>query len=279
MPLPSRPLIHRWRIRLLVFLLPGLFAFSPFAANGAETIRLLSDEAADICVKDPDCMHRLFVHAAFGGEPAPDRSQPLIKWSGPIRIASIMGDQIDDDVQAAIGSSLQKMRHLAAIAGSDFNAVDGTKGQIVNFVLLASRDFAKDRDGAFSTLLSDVFAGRLDLYDELAAGKAPICQGELFVSPDASIAGGLALLQSDVDITALRRCLHRVTLNVLGFRHPLPEGVDSVLNPNSKRQAWTTIDFLLLRMLNDPAVTPGMALADLTAMFPKIHQRALHPSN
>jgi hypothetical protein len=250
------------------------------SAYGGEVIRLLSDEAADVCIKDAECMRRLFVHASFGGEQSPDdRSRRLFKWSEPVRVASFVSNEVADGVQTAVGEALQQMRRIAAIAGGDFSPVDKNTRQVVNFVLLISDDFAQDRDKAFSTLLADVFTGRSALYDKLASGTRPVCRGQLFAERDASIAGGLALVESDVEASAFGRCLHRVVLNVLGFRHLLPDGVDSVLSPNSKRQAWTSIDYMLLRMLNDPAVVPGMEEEALAAVFPQVHQRALRPSS
>lgn len=278
---PSRRSICRWLVCILVLLLfPGLANIAEPSADGRKAIKLLSDEMADICVKDPSCMHRLFVHAAFGGDQAPDdQTRRLFKWSGPVHIASFVGSRVTDGVLTAVGDSLRQMRQIAIIAGGDISPVEGDTREPVNFVLLVSGDFDQDRDKAFSPLLSDVFTGRSALYDKLASGTSPVCQGELFAGRDGSIAGGLALLESDVDTAAIRRCLHRIVLNTLGLRHPLLDGVDSVLSPNSERQEWTSIDFMLLRMLNDPAVVPGMNQEELAAVFPQIHQRALRPSS
>lgn len=272
------------RGRLIGFLVLALSGPAFAAGPGAvadEAITLLSDEAADACILDQDCMHRLFVHAAFGEGQTPG-DQPhrqLFKWSGPVRIASVTGDRTEDGAQAAVVESLQRLRRIAAMAGSELSLVDAQNQEVVNFVLLISDDFHRDRNQAFATLLSEVFAGHSALYDQLSDGPSPICQGHLFGGHDGSIAGGLALLESTVEATAFRRCLHRAILNVLGFRYSLPEGQDSVLSPDSERQTWTSIDFMLLRMLNHPAVSPGMKQGDLAAIFSQIYQDAVRPSS
>ncbi|MEM9627794.1 MAG: DUF2927 domain-containing protein [Pseudomonadota bacterium] len=277
---PSRWSICGWLICLLPLLSSGATRAADPSAVGDDTIMLLSDEAADTCIQDVDCMGHLFEHAVFGGDQASDEGpRMLFKWSRPVHIASFIGSQVADDVQAANSSWHQQMGVIATLAGSDLSQVEGDADQVVNFVLLISDDFARDRDQAFLALLEGVFAGRSALYDRLASGTSPVCRAELFAESNASIGGGLALVESDVDAAELARCLHRVVLNVLGLRHPLPDGVDSVLSPDSARQAWTSIDFLLLRMLNDPAVTPGMTMDELAAVFPQIHQRALRPSS
>lgn len=266
----------RWLISLLALSFPGLAKSAETGADAGSTIRLLSDEAADVCIKDPACMRDLFVHAAFGEG---DGSQRLFKWSGPANIASFTGGTVADGMKPIVDEQLQQMGLIAGVADSELSQIKGDHGQVVNFVLLISGNFAEDRDTAFSDLLSDVFAGRSALYDKLSSGPSPVCQGHLFANPDGSISGGLALVESDVEGTALRRCLHRAVLNVLGLRHPLPDDVDSVLSPNSERLAWTSIDFMLLRMLNDPDVVQGMDRDGLMSAFPQIHQRALRPAS
>jgi hypothetical protein len=272
--------ICRWPAGLLALLVSVWSVSAEAMADEKGAIRLLSDEAADACIQNVDCMGRLFMQAAFGQDQTPDTpSQPLFKWSGPVQIASFFGEQIDEGVHHAMRASLAQMHLLGTIAGSDLKLVKKDSGDVINFVVLLSADFAKDRDEAFSTLLSGVFAGRTALYDELSSGPSPVCQGHLFAESGASVSGGLALVEGDTDVTSFRRCLHRSVLNVLGLRHPLPEDVDSVLNPDSEREAWTSIDFLLLRMLHDPAIKPGMGRQDVASIFPAIHQRALRPSS
>ena len=267
-------------ICLLPLLTPDLTRAAEPGADGGRTIKLLSDESADACIQDSDCMRGLFVRTVFGNDQMLDEgSPPLFKWDGPAHIASFFGTQAAEGAQNAVSDLLQQMDLVAAIAGSELSTKKPNDRQVVNFVLLISDDFQRDRDQAFSSLLLDVFTGRSALYDKLAAGTSPVCQGQLFAESNAFVAGGLALVESDVDAATFRRCLHRVVLNVLGLRHPLPDGVDSVLSPDSERQAWTAIDFLLLRMLNDSAVVPGMKPEELTAVFPKIHQRALRASS
>ena len=270
----------RWPIALSALLISFWSAGTDAQTDKETTIRLLSDEAADACIQDVDCMGRLFMQAVFGEGASPDvTAQPILKWTGPVQIASFFGEQIDQDLQLSIRKSLAQMHLLGSISGTDLSLAQGNSGGVINFVMLISQDFVKDRDSAFSALLSGVFAGRSTLYDELSSGASPVCEGHLFADTGASVSGGLAFIEDTGDVMAFHRCLHQTVLNVLGLRHHLPEDVDSVLNPTSAREAWTSIDFLLLRMLNDPAILPGMARQDVAALLPAIHQRALRPSS
>lgn len=270
----------RWQVALWALVISAIGMSADARAEQDQTIRLLSDETADACIQDVECMRGLFMQAAFGEDQDLNaESQPLFKWTGPVQIASFFGEHIDGTVQQVIRKSLAQMHLLGMIAGSDMSLAKANGSDVINFVMLISDDFAKDRDGAFATLLSDVFRDQAALYDELSAGSSPVCQGHLFAESRASISGGLALIEGGVDAPSLGRCLHQTVLNVLGLRYPLAETVDSVLNPTSEREAWTSVDFLLLKMLNDPALLPGMRHQDVAAIFPQLHQRALSPSS
>ena len=260
-------------------LLGGIGRVVPVQAAD-ETIRLHSDEAADDCIKNTDCMRSLFLMATLGSDGSsggPD--DRLMKWTTPIRLASLASNQDTDELQAIMGDAVKRMHRLAALADVDFRPSKGGDDDVVNFILLVSSDFESDRDKVFSGVLTEIFNGRLDIYDKLAAGEPPICQGQIFANQGAVISGGLSLVESDIDVDAFNRCLHQVALKQLGLRHVLPINVDSVLSPNSQRTSWTSIDFLLLKMLADPAVDPGMGKAELWSLLPEIHQRALHPSS
>jgi hypothetical protein len=265
---------------LLALLLTGSINAAAADDGGDGAIRLLSDDEADVCIQDADCMRGLFLHAAFGEASGSD-AEPgrLIKWGGPLHVATLAGGQLSEDAERAVAGAVQEMKNVAAIAGAELTEVRAEAGEVVNVVLLVSDDFARDRDTAFADLLSNVFAGRTALYDALSSGSSPVCRAHLFAERDGIVSGGLALVESDVDAADLLRCVHRSVLNVIGFRHPLPDNVDSVLNPDSEREAWTSIDFILLKMLNDPAVRPGMSREEITAAFSAIHQRALRPSS
>jgi hypothetical protein len=52
-----------------------------------------------------------------------------------------------------------------------------------------------------------------------------------------------------------------------------------VLNPASERRSWTSVDFVLLKLLYDPQVKLGMGREDLTAIFPRVYEATLRSSS
>lgn len=270
-------------LSVLGFLALTVSGFCSAAVNAQTSARfkLLSNETADRCIKQQDCLRDLFLEATLGDAAASNReaADAMFKWTDPGHLASITGDRLPADLLASIRATVKEVSLIAGAAGARIDLAKAGTGAVINLVILASDDFAKDRETSFKTLLSDVFAGQAAVYDDLAASEAPVCQSRLFVGPDAAIAGGLALAESDVEPSALQRCLHRLALNMLGLRHPLPDDVDSVLNPTSSRRAMTSIDFFLLKLLYDPMTKPGMTSAELTAAFPKLYEKVVGPSS
>lgn len=264
-------------IGLIVVLLVGLCSIAQGASDQPK-FKLLSDEAADACIQEMECLRDLFLRATLG-EAEEVSAQRVFKWTTPPLIANFTGRRLPKDLGSSVDQALRQMSLLASTAGVDIDVAKEGIGGVVNLILLVSDDFARDRDDTFSEFLSTVFSGRTELYDELSSGKSPVCQSQLFVDRDASISGGLGMAESDVEAVRLRRCIHQITLKALGLRHPLPGDVDSVLNPKSEREAWTSIDYVLLKLLYDPLTVPGMGLDELTRIFPQLYQEALRPSS
>lgn len=252
---------------ILLIALLGLFA--PWdQAKSQETIRLLSDEAADACIADVDCMRGLFLAATIGHrEGSTAASEQLFKWTGHARMAVLGGDDLREEVDTRSAATLEQVGLLGKAAGLDIESAN--QDDVVNLLLLVSSDFARDRDGTFAALFETVFAGRADFYDQLTAGNEPLCESRRFVDGDGSIGGGVAAIGQDA--AAIERCLYRVLLQILGLRHPLPKTSDSLLNPDSERESWTAIDFLLLKFLYNPMIKPGMDVKALTEVFPQVY--------
>ncbi|MEZ5932031.1 MAG: DUF2927 domain-containing protein [Alphaproteobacteria bacterium] len=246
----------------------------PAHAENGGAIRLQSDDEADACIADLDCMRRLFLEATVGTQQA--TQERLLKWTDPMRVTIFGGHNLKDEVHARTSQLLQQANLLGKAAGVDI----GPSGpeDVVNFLVLVSGDFDGDRNGAFAELFETVFAGRPELYDELAAGDGPVCSHRGFVEGKTRIGGGVLMAQVQPDREAFDRCVLRAMLESLGLRYPLGATTDSLLNPKTARAAWTSIDFLLLRMLYDPSMRPGMSRDEIAAAFPKAYQALTQPA-
>lgn len=273
----SRSVGCPWRFHVVLILALGMGSPTP-GAEEQPTIRLRSNEAADACLAEMSCMRRLFLEATLGKSAVPTgEPQRLLKWTGPARIASFAGDRLPTEAQLLVDQTLRDLSLIGKAAGADLATARAS--EVVNLVLLISDDFIRDRDDAFLEFLSTVFAGGVEIYDQLLIGSSPICDSLRFIESGAMIGGGLAMAASDVEAQTLERCISRTALQMLGLNYPMRSEVDSVLNPKSNRHVWTSIDYVLLKMLYDPLIRPGMGSDALMDVFPQVYKNAFSPSS
>ena len=263
---------------LTLFLVVSLCPIEQGAANQAR-IKLLSDEAADACIHDMDCLRALFLRATLGEAAGSGNDERLVKWTTPANIASLIGRRVPSDRRSSVDQALRQVILVADAAGVDIGLAKKESSGVVNVVMLVSNDFVRDRDDTFSEFLSTVLAGRTEIYNELSSGPSAVCQSQLFVGHTASISGALGMAESDVKSTKFKRCIHQITLKALGLRHPLSTEIDSVLNPKNKREALTSIDYVLLKLLYDPLLEPGANFDEVVRVFPQLYQKILRPSS
>lgn len=247
-------------------------------ATSEMKITLLSDEAADACIQDVGCLLDLFLEATLGEASGRD-TQRIVKWNSPALAASVTGVRLPAELRPTINQALFRMTLIANSAGVDVKLAEDVGDGVVNLVFMISDDLKKDRDDTFANFLSTVFAGEYEFYDDLAAGPSPVCQSQLFVDGDHAINGGLALAETKAEAAGLGQCVQRITLRGLGLRYPLPSGVDSVLNEESERQEWTSVDYVLLKILYDPMIERGMGAEEIASVFPKLHRAFFGPSS
>lgn len=265
-----------WVCRLVLIVCLGASFLAEVDAE-QPTIKLLSDEAADACIADMKCMRRLFLEATLGGDQkAGDKPQQLSKWTASAHIAVFTGDRVSLEQRSLIDRTLSQLSLLGRAAGADVAMAD--TDEVINLIFLMSDDFLRDRDHAFADFLSTVFDGRVEVYDELLSGGSPVCDSRRFLE-DGVVSGGVGLAESDMTAQRFEGCISRNMLQMLGLRYPLRRGIDSILNPESNRQTWTSIDFVLLKLLYDPMIKPGMEADRLAAIFPQIYENALRSSS
>lgn len=83
---------------------------------------------------------------------------------------------------------------------------------------------------------------------------------------------GFILAHADVPI-ALVPCLSRMILALMGLRHPVAHALPSVLSRAHVAVEPTPLDRLLVAVATDPALSDGMAEAELRAVLPGVISR------
>lgn len=90
------------------------------------------------------------------------------------------------------------------------------------------------------------------------------------------ITGSSAVIVSDEGEFLFRRCLVEEILQGLGPMNDDPKLTHSVFNDTSRHSRFTAFDQILLNMLYDPRVRPGMDRGELEPLLPLIARDAKH---
>ncbi|WP_340118417.1 DUF2927 domain-containing protein [Pelagibius sp. 7325] len=180
----------------------------------------------------------------------------LAKWTGPIR-AAVIGTDRPDYRSAA-------RRHLAELADLTGLAIAEAPADQANLLVFYDDDpFAAVRDNRsrFAHRIADPssFDRRLD-----AMAPDATCFGFLWGGWPGGQGIGFAVvfLRTDRGDRTVEGCLVQQTTQALGLLHDLDPSAESVFGDAGKYVALTPQDRLILRLLYDPRLKPGMGWAE-----------------
>ena len=226
--------VARWALAG-VLLLTACTAPTPQAAPPDPTEQALLDD---------------FRRAVYG--PAGTGNRHLAKWTGPIRAAVIGTDRSDYRAAAR--------RHLADLADLTGLAVDEAPEAQANLLLFYADDpfaAARDHRARFAHRIPDpaAFGKRLDV---MAPGAT--CFGFVWGGwpGGRGIDFAVVFIRTDRGERTVGGCLVQQTTQVLGLLYDLDSSAESVFGDAGAYIDLTARDRLLLQMLYDPSLRPGM---------------------
>lgn len=197
------------------------------------------------------------------GQPRPRRDN-LAKWTLPVRAVLVAGDT--PGTTAPLPPSFRQMAadhlaELAALTGLDIAAAPVETANLLIF--LADDPFAAARrhHGLFAHKITD-----RRRYDALLARMETSANCFGFVwggwPSGRSIDFAVAFIRSDRGERTVRGCLVQEVTQVLGLMNDLALTADSVFSDSGRQVDLTERDRLLIRMLYDDALKPGMSWAE-----------------
>ena len=205
-----------------------------------------------------------FRRVAYGSErpvlgtdgAARPRRDHLAKWEGPIRAALIGTDRAD--YRAAARRHLSDLAALTGLAVAEVPA-----GEANLLIVFAEDPFAAARANRhrFDHRIADPAS-----FDALLARmeQSATCFGFLWGGwpSGQGIDFAAVFLRTDRGARTVEGCLVQETTQVLGLMNDLDPGTDSVFGDSGEHVALTERDRLMLRLLYDPGLKPGMGWAE-----------------
>ena len=184
------------------------------------------------------------------------RSSRLRRWDQPVRLGLTFGGGVPDDVRKRDREAIsQYADRLARVTG---HAVELTDAASANFhILVLGEDERRAAGPLIRSLVPRVSAGSV-----AAATNLPTdiyCLALAFSEPSSyTYTSALAVVRAEhPDLTRLS-CYHEEIAQGLGLANDSPTARPSIFNDDEEFALLTTHDELLLRILYDRRLRPGM---------------------
>lgn len=189
------------------------------------------------------------------------RPTTLKRWYGPLRYR-LRGSAVTDRDRAEVAAL---MARIARLTGLDIaEAREGT-----NFLILITKPEERDAIVAGLEKVSPRFARTFSFWREQ---RKLICVADNLLSreePDLII-GAMVVIGAETAGLLRRSCLHEEIAQSLGPANDHPAVRPSIFNDDGEFALLTRHDELLLRLLYDPRLRPGMTAEEAMPVVRRI---------
>jgi hypothetical protein len=182
----------------------------------------------------------------------------LHRWAGPVRIEPVFGPAVSDGPRADDGASIQRLTdRLARVTGHPVSVVD--RGG--NFrVLIVTEDQRRAIGPTLKRMIPEIRQREIDVIQTL--DRATYC---LVVASDPANNGVLtravAIIRAELPPLLRLSCIHEEIAQGLGLANDSPEARPSIFNDDDEFGRLTAMDELMLQLLYDKRLSPGMDAA------------------
>ncbi|MCA0997846.1 DUF2927 domain-containing protein [Alloyangia pacifica] len=181
------------------------------------------------------------------------------KWLKPVRVSVEFGDHVPAEQQVTDRNQLsQYVSRLGRITGHPISMTTGSS----NFhVLFMSEDDKKTIAPRIKQLVPDVNPTALAVFNDLP--REIHCLVIAFSDePDGYAYGqAIAVIRSEHPDLLRRSCIHEEVAQGLGLGNDSPQARPSIFNDDDEFALLTSMDEMLLKILYDPQLKPGMDAA------------------
>ncbi|MDW3222728.1 MAG: DUF2927 domain-containing protein [Paracoccaceae bacterium] len=211
-----------------------------------------------------DMLARNFERIVFFNEYASDLEgrggeSPLRRWAGPVRVGTIFGPGVPPSQRASDNTIIRDYaRRLGQI--SDHPVMNAPNQNFI--VIVASED---DRNDALDAAAARIPAiGRASLNALRNLPRDTYCAVAAFAAgPDPNTyTAAVAIIRSENPDLIRLSCVHEEMAQGLGLANDSRDARPSIFNDDDEFALLTRHDEMLLKMLYDPRLEPGMSAAE-----------------
>jgi len=191
----------------------------------------------------------------------------LRRWAAPVRVGLRFGNSIPADRRATerarVGSYLARLSRLTGhpIALSDGN---------VNFHLyLLSDDERRAIGPTISTAMPGMSASEVASFTQMQ--PSTYCQVSAMIDNSTSLyRRAFAVIRAEHPDLLHLACLHEEIAQGLGLPNDSPAARPSIFNDDQEFALLTPMDEMMLKMLYDPRLRPGMTISEARPIVDQI---------
>ncbi len=225
---------------------------------------------------DADTLARNFLRIAMFDEFQPltgqfvpqETASRLRRWEGPVRLTLVFGGSVADAqreadrgrVAALAGRLAAAARHDIGLIGSGGNftvfVVDEDERRGLSPALLA---LVPGLDATVRRTITDMPEGTFCLVIAFSADAAPAVYRQ-----------AIAVVRAEHPPVLREACFHEEITQGLGLANDSPEVRPSIFNDDKEFAYLTRQDELMLRILYDPRLTPGMTLDEAAPLVREV---------
>ncbi len=191
-----------------------------------------------------------------GLRPSSSSTGRIKKWVKPVRVSVEFGASVSDDQKAREKGTVSRyVSRLARVTGHSISMSDAN----ANFhVLVMSEDDRDQMLPRIQELVPDIDRASLSVFQTLPSSIH--CLVIAFSDQPGGYAYGqaIALIRAEHPPLLMKSCIHEEIAQGLGLANDSPRARPSIFNDDDEFALLTTHDEYLLKILYDPALTPGM---------------------
>lgn len=206
-----------------------------------------------------------FMEVALKREYQPGSSASLVRWQAPIKVR--VDSQLGNSRMQRQMSEVQ-FRHLAAITGQPLSFVSSAGKANLRIAFIARDHMTREA----TAYVGKQQAATPGMRKALREG---VCLTLFKTGPDHAIASGLILIPADYARQKARLvdCVVEESAQLMGLPNDSDRVFPSVFSDVTVDTWLSPLDYVLLKMLYAPELSPGMSAAQVRAALPAVIQR------
>jgi hypothetical protein len=208
-----------------------------------------------------DDLARNFEQIAFYDEysrsvPAGVESGTLTRWEGPVRIRAEFGGSVSKDQRRKDRAAIDKYAgRLARVTGHPVSAVPTRP----NFnVFIAGKDDSDFVQQRLRDLIPGISQSDLELFSDPPRSFYCLVIGIAGATDPYVYKRAVAVIRAEHPDLVRQACIHEELAQGLGLPNDSPQARPSIFNDDDEFALLTSHDEMLLKMLYDPRLSPGM---------------------